>query len=711
MKTVLLVAEGAADAELGKSLADLGWSVRNSAPRQAVEAARAERPSAVVVAAFVDATAARFVSHLIQNLREDPPIVVVALPVADAALRDACLVAGADDIVCGSAIEAAAGIDAAVGEWLRGAVRTPFAETIRAQQARKTFELKGIDLDASGFAFEPTDAVLDGQLVRVTLPLPGGELLVWARVSQADGQVGARFVALSADERQRVGAATQRSKDVTLPPRATPLGTPVVPGPPPASRAAGTPIVPGPPPTSRPAAVRPAAMAPPVVAATTPPVATPVSAVSPTPLSVAPVAAPAVVVPAPPSALIPPAPSEITAPPAVLVPAAPAEEPVAAADSTRADAAPQAPAASDHGSLLDAIDEELGTPKVAAEADVLEGLLGSALEHRWPQSVPEVDATLASLQTAATLGLVGEQAGAPSGDTVLAFVRSVSPLERRLFDPEPPQELPDAGLGIRCLGLRLRMFALQRDAEQRLTGTERYAVDDVVLGALKAEVAQLDASLQKIVDGFVATGQPQKIKDVSIFRNALNKAFADLKRVSGRLRGDADAERSGSAVLLDVAEEVPGQQQVAPVRKDAREPEKKVVEKKPQFARQLTLEQKERRRLIVWCSIGAAALVLRLVTLEPSVKQLDGKDLDGLAGVVEIAIPPGAVGQDAAKVRSAVVRVTDTWSGDDMMVAKLKATLRARGVAKFTVFGPTGRLMGDGRTGPNEPVNIRKRSK
>lgn len=686
-RNVLVVGEPEVTAALRDALVALSLGVRTCRPAEAVAALKAEPMAAVAVAPFADGASARFVGHLVQALRPDCPPVVAALGKRpgtqeyDAALRDQCFIAGAADVSVDAAPDdLAARVDAVLHGWVRTPPRRDRQTPVKAQRGRQVLELRPIDLDPTGVGLATVEGLHAGELLRLTLALPGLELVTWGRVAEAEGSPGVRFLGLLAEERARLAAALQsipRATAPEAPPVAAPSPAPAPAasqGPSEASRA-----VPRPPPVLRPSPALQAPLVPPAPDAAPgglPELPTP--AVAATPLSAPTPSAPAAALRDAPTPLPPPSLQDdrSATPPPVAAPAPPSSGIANAIGELLGDAPEPAP--------LPEAPEPAGP---ASEADVLAALLDSALEHRWPLESYDPAATQTALTMAVSLGLVAEEPGAPPGDLVIEFARDLSPLERRFFEPEPPPEIPDADLARRGLALRLRLLAVQRDGEARLDASGvKLVVDDQAMAALALQADTLLGELQRIVDGFVGTGQLHRIKDVNQFKVSVTRALADVRSVASRLKGEQVAG-GGNAALLDVAELVPGMG--PPVRREPpKEPDRKPDLPRPSFASgvETTVAQRRRRRLaamITFIVVGGALAVLTWPR-GPQVLTLD-----------TLGNPPGVVSalvQDGGTKARLVVQAG--WKPDAAQLARLRAAATQAGIHAIIVTDVENRQVG-----------------
>jgi hypothetical protein len=309
----------------------------------------------------------------------------------------------------------------------------------------------------------------------------------------------------------------------------------------------------------------------------------------------------------------------------------------------------------------------------------------SASEDRWPLALFDPALTQEALSMAVSMGLVAEEPGAPSGDYVIEFARQLSPFESRYFGPEPPAELPGVDLARRGLALRLLMGAIQREGDSRLaTSGGRPVVDEVALAALSTQVDALLGELQRIQDGLIASGQPQRLKELNQCRVALAKGLADLRSVAARLKGEPVPDIANVA-LLDVAEEEPGQRPVTYRRDVPKAPERKRrVHLGMGFAQ--TGAQRGRRRtrwMLAFIVLGGiVAIVAR-----PQGPQPVGLDTFGS--------PPALVSatvQDGGRKARLVVRAG--WRPEPLALEMLRRSATQAGIEAFVITDTNGALVG-----------------
>lgn len=677
MAKVVLVAEPDSRAALQTALEALNLDVLACSPKEA--AARVREADVVAVAAFPDdATASRFLTHLLTaHAAACPPVVCQVAEKATA--RDAALIAGAVDVVFDlEPGHFASRVAAAVGRWERAVQRTHLGVTLRAQSGRTALELKVADLDATGLGLASTAGVSPRQLVRLQVPLPGGPLLVWGRVAQSEGVAGVRFLGLSAADRERLAEATRA--------KAAPAPGPIHPGPPPAAVA----VVP-----------------PPDVAGGNSS-ETSAELVDAAPAGDAPAPAAEASDQVPGSAVSEEISTEVevaedveddatASPPpdeegAVATVAAPSDE-----EHSRGEGEPAGDQKA--GGLSSLIDDELSA---GSEGDMLASILDSGIVRRWPEESWDTDACLEVLRSGATVGLVSDVERAPSGETVVAFLRTVTPMERRAFDAVPPPELPPSPLTTRCLALRLRCFALVENARAQPSDGAGWVIDHVPLTTLKAEADLARTELQKLADALMAEGQTVRLRDVNNFANALHKAYTDVTLEAARLRGEAVTR--DRAVLLDVAEQDPDARPTVRPKAGKAVPK---AEKSPTSRdfRKKTPEERARRRLVGWVVVLVAAVALRVVLWPEGVRTLEPGDLRAVPGVVEVKLPPP--GGIDGRPQAAAVTVIGTWRADDAeAMEKLKTFLRGKGAKRFAVFDGTGSLLATGGTGPADRVVV-----
>ncbi len=480
---------------------------------------------------------ARAVTRLLQVISGAPLPVIVALPDEQRTQRDACLIAGAGDVAVGAHPDDVAGrVDSAVHGWSRGSPRRKLRAALKAQRGRQMIDLQTVDIDPSGLGIVPIANLPAGSLLRTNLMLPDGEMLTWGRLASADDGSPGIRFVALMPEERQRIVSAIRTKPV---PTATSPGM--------------TPAVVG--------------FTPPVPERTGSPAA-------------------GVVITS----------SSVLPPPPLPAPAA-------------------APATSATGAdlIADAIGEMLGEPgKDGSEAAavpvspdpaaVQPGLAGNipGESRKWPTVTYQIEAAQNVLAQACSLGLASDEEGAPPGERVLEFVRTLTTVERRAFDADPPPELPDPPLARKCLAMRLRLFALtQEAAEIPLDPGAQLSIDDELLSQLNLETKGINGDLQKELDRFVAAAQTQRIKEVNTFRNALTRGASDLRSALGRLRGEVVDGRA-NAVLLDVEEKNESAQQPLARRDAPRDVEKK--EEHAVFAPETAAAKEARRkwRIRVW---------------------------------------------------------------------------------------------------------------
>lgn len=690
MAKVLLVAEPDTRDALQAALEALEFEVKACRPNEA--AALAREAGLVAVAAFPDdATSPRFVGHLLSSLGAACPPIVCQV-VEKAAARDAALIAGAADVAFDAdAGHFAARVWAVVSRWKRDSRQAPINGTVRAQSGRTWLDLQVTAVDATGVGLASTAGVSPRQLVRIQVPLPAGQLVAWGRIAQSEGVAGVRFLGLSAADRVRLREAVESSAET-----------------------AGPPLPPGPPPEAPPRPAAPPEPPPGEEAAPNAPADEPVAASADGETTAAnasdePVAASADT--STPPAAEPDAES-LPAPEVTVTSAADAsDEPPSASTETTSNGpagSGSSPPAAD-GSTPAAAGEALSSAIGDLLADELseEESLGSAPAEaparRWPETAWSTEACLEVLQGGASVGLVSEIEEAPSGETVLAFLRTVTPLERRAFDATPPEELPPAPLTTRCLALRLRCFALVEDARAQPADGGGWVVEPAPLTALKAETDLARAELQKLADTLMAQGETARLRDVTAFSNALHKAFTEVSAEAARLRGETVTR--DRAVLLDVAEGDPTA--VNTVRPKPGKASQKTEARSPTAGdfRRVTPAQRQRRRLIGWGVVLVVSVVLRVALWPEGVRTLEMGEVRAVPGVVEVKLPPA--GASGGRPQAAVVTVIGTWRADDAAaMEKLKVFLRGKGAKRFVVLDGMGTLLATGGTGANDDVVV-----
>ncbi len=690
------------------------------------------------------ASPATDVSQLLQAQAKAVPPIVVVLGGPDLSQRDNCLIAGAGDVsVSGLPDDVAERVNAAVRGWVRGQPRRKLRATFRAQRGRQFFDLKVAEIDPTGFTVTAVEGLREGMLVRTQLALPDGELLAWGRMSTAEEAVGVRLLGLLPQEQQRLSDAIKRRADSVASVLPVPAAPPLTSKAPPADNPVELATEPPSRPTEQEpgdsVTVRdlpPVSMAPPLasgtpettpagdltervsvegtgVAATAPavppaPASTPGSAPSPASQPTSPVVAkearvnvrtsesksvPSVARTSVTKPSFAPAAAAATTPD---VPVLPSATPPASPDPSLAP--PPAPAvsapapttgASNRIDIADAIGHALDEGTSAsdevtlAQRRLVDGAVSPAAAPpvTWPTTTYDAEASAGMLREACLVGMVGEYPGGPSGELVIQFMRKLSVSEQHAFDAAPPAELPEQSLTIRALALRLRIFALIRDADRV---TERVAIDQEVLSRLSAEVKSVNADLQKVIDAFVAKAQTKQIREVNHFRNQLGRAHNELLHdVVSRLKGE-QTSRSNIA-LLDVESVAPTPASV-PAKRDTgsisarREPEPpKKTDSVPVVgpALEASPRQRLRRRLIVEAALVGALALVAVVAWPARSRVLTPAELGTLPDVTHVRISP--------RNHRAFIVVSSAWKPDHNHLAALEALSAAEKLESFTV--------------------------
>jgi hypothetical protein len=615
----VLIVDDSNSSELPALLSEGGSSVTTCGAKGAVASARSSQPELIIVFSLGDASA-RFAAHLAQHLASACPPLLVVLPQRNDTLRDQCLIAGARDVSFEGGLEdVALKVDVLTQGWLRGTPKRPFVGLVRAQKGKQSLTLQAADIDPSGLGLASAGEVASGDLLRVALALPGGALVVWGRATECDGALGLRFVGLAAEDRVRLAGAIKGSGE----------------------RAASSKTAP---------AIAPPVMAPQVVSTSAP-----------------------VITPPPPPVAVEPAESPSTAAESSeLVSAAPAVDPAAA------------PTSSDIGDLIgSALGMEVAPSGDTDGADAAANT-GSGVDVQpapvtpWPQKHYQHEACFNVLRDALTLGLVGEVEGAPVGQVVLDFTRSLTLPEQRAFDPEPPSSLPEQGLTIRCLELRMRLFASSRDArEDAAAGAGTFGIDSAVTAKFDAEVNAASNELQAAINVFIATSDTVRIKEMNQFRNSLLKSHADFKTALAVLRGEV-TEQSGRAVLLDVAEQTLDQRRGSGAMPQVQpEPEKKSSEfKASAFKKELDPAKRRTRRLVSVLVVLLLLLGGAIWAIPQGARRLGPEELAQI-GALDIVV--------TSDTQKATVTVPDTWKVTREQVEKTRVLLARFDVTTFVI--------------------------
>lgn len=667
--------------------------------------------AALVVQAEPNLDRAAFARAWVGPARAASCLVFGALDSLEPTARDRLLIAGATDVSPeGDPDDLAARVEASLAGWMRTGPRRKLKTSFKAQRGRQTFDLAVVDIDPGGIGLVDGEGVVSGELLRLALPLPDGPLVAWGRVSEAEGIPGVRFLGLSVQERRRIASAVQGK------PRAA------------VSRDSA--------PKASAAAVASAPVPPPVPSQTPTPTASAVP-VSPTPVRTpsAPVQSLSSVVPvattggqaatAPvlsareetPFALdisvdtdadvTPLAPSGAEAAPVaeVLSDADIAEKDVATSDRHSAATAAGAEANA-VDSIADAIGEllsENSQPSVpvlrpvpsdggAAGSDRNDGESENAEPElplqRWPTQVPTAEEIAPEFETAVTLGLVSSESNDGLGDRILEFARALTPIERRAWDENPPEEVLVPELLQRQLNLRMRFFLLISEGQSLAVPPEaRWEIDEELLRPLKAEANALLDEIQQLADEYLAAGELARMKALHPIRSPLTRALDDLRTITERLLGLA-IEPSLGRIPLDSDERSPDE---APEYRPARKaPAQKAQEKRKEAPLSLprrNQNSRTARRMAVW-SLVLAALVAILVVIQPERARRVGTDIAGnVAGVMEVVVV-----QDKA-----TVQMSPGWIVDPVSVETIRRNLQQSGIRNVLIVGNDGRLLAIGR--------------
>lgn len=675
-KVLLVAAEGSVEPVV-EAFERRGIKPKVVAPKDGVPHARGA--DVIAVTAFADdATGPRYAAHLLGVLgaeRRPPVIVWVASP----ATRDAAFIAGATDVAFDVPDELAERALACLAPWERGST-TPIQASLRLQSGREVVTVQTKDFDPTGLGLADSGSLVDGQLVRFQLPLSAGPLILWGRCRAVAEGYGIRFVGLSASENSDIRAEVDFRRGLSE--------TSQTSGPDAPADAQGSCATPGPSLVrSEPAESSEDEGRREEVDASEPDGGAEGSEKSK---------------------------SESAAVNESAEDARETSAPGVAEKTTDGDEMPEStPDAKAASPFSESIGESIGDlladalGEVALEgAEGEPGALAPVVERTWPEHTFDTQACIEVLTTAASIGLATEVENAPSGDTVLLFLRTTTPIERRLFESEPPSELPPPELGERCLALRLRCFALCDEAAALPHTGVKWTIDDALVDALKAEVSDARAQIQRLVEGLVAEAATERIRTFNAFANALERSFSNLRQLIASLKGEVQLQASGA--LLDVAEQGEEEQTKTPATK--RRSEAKAQEKKkpaahaPVFKR-TTAAQAARKRLVGLGVVLVVAVGIRIVFWPASTQVLSGAELQGLAGIVEVKLPPP--GSVIARPQPAVIIVTAAWRPEDAQaVAKVKTLLRTRGMERMVVLDSEGAVLATGTTNANDKLMV-----
>jgi hypothetical protein len=302
----------------------------------------------------------------------------------------------------------------------------------------------------------------------------------------------------------------------------------------------------------------------------------------------------------------------------------------------------------------------------------------------WPSSRYSSEGSLALLREGTTLGLAGEAPGAPSGDAVIQFVKTLTLPEQHIFDAEPPQGLPESALAIKCLVIRLKLFAYAKDALSAAAVGPTDRIDAAFVASMDTEVRVASDELQKATAVYMSSGDTQRIKETNHFRNALIRGEAEFRSAIARLRGEAPLQEGGSTVFLD-RESAPTQDPtLAPRRELTKAPEK--VEKRPEPGKvKLGFEktpEERRRRLMIWTGIGWTVLgAIAYFAYPAHPREMDASEFAELGATSAILFK---------EKHQAVIVVPDNWKVDTARAKKLDDFLARNAVETYVVRNAQG---------------------
>lgn len=309
--------------------------------------------------------------------------------------------------------------------------------------------------------------------------------------------------------------------------------------------------------------------------------------------------------------------------------------------------------------------------------------------QRWPEQIPQADDVDGELRLAASHGLVSEESG-ELGQTILEFASSLTPMERRAWDEDVPEELLAPELLQRQLNLRLRLHLLTLEGRSLpLPPEARWEIDEELLRPLKAEANALLDEVQALADEFLATGEATRIRELNSLRAPISRALGELESVTDRLLG-VDADPLLGRLPLDHEERAPDEEDEAPVRRRAPGKKKKAkVEKKPSPAwRQRDPRAALVRRLAMWLLV-LIGLVVVLVVIQPErARRVPTEVAGNVAGVIEVIMIDD----------KATVRMAPAWQVDPAAIEKIRENLVRAGVKSAVVVDFDGRMIAVGNT-------------
>lgn len=575
-----------------------GWSVDVVEPAELASRIDALAGRIVVVAGDAQDVAA----GVLQARQAGPSVPVLAvLSPGDTAGRDRCLVRGATDVLWDEpGVDLADAAARAAGRWVRDPQRRPMRATFAAQRGRETFRLAVLEVDGTGLVAGLPDQVRVGELLRLSMPLPDGELIVWGRGDEADGRRGLRFVGLTDPERQRLLRAVTAGRRPSAPP------------------------------------AQPAASAP---------VTTPVSSPPPVPAS--------------------------TEAPVDAAPAVPADDEPATSPGT--DSAETASEPTEGEALPDEADVE-DEPGEAAEPLPV-----------WPDRAFDAEATREALSAAAQAGLAAQIEGAPSPSELLAFVRTLSPAERKAFEDEPPADLVEPALHARALILRLTLWVYSQEARAVAARGERVLVDAAALDAISRDVRALNDAFQKAAGLLLTNADPHALRELSQMRNAVTRGHDELKSAVAALKGEAHETRP--AVLLDVDEAAPGAS--TPPKREAKATASEQP-KQPEFVPPFKRRERSRTTKAIASALVVIAGVAALYFGMPAgPKYLSLEMFESVPGVRQALIQPGGA-------RQAMLIVDSNWQQSPQTVARAAQIVEKADARRLLVLDGSNRVLASG---------------
>lgn len=312
----------------------------------------------------------------------------------------------------------------------------------------------------------------------------------------------------------------------------------------------------------------------------------------------------------------------------------------------------------------------------------------------WPLSLPDAGEIDLELRTALTFGAVSSESG-ELGEKILEYCKSISPQERKAWDDEPPEELPDPDLLRRQVGLRFRLRLLISEATALKAPPEaRWELDTELIKQLRDEANALLDEVQKLADSFVAAGELQRMRELNPLRTPISEALSELRRACDRLEG-LEEDPSLARLPLDHEERSPDDEEVVRRRPRESKEAEKHESKQPRFAKRRDPAKAKRVRRVTFGLVLSAALAALLVVVQPTrAKRVDVQIAGRVQGVAEVVV----------NADKAMVRMNYGWMVDPAVVERIRQNLAQQGISSVIVVNHDGRLIAAGKTSAPLPL-------